>query len=132
MPDYSVMALTQAFIADGTNNVTVHLSAVASEPLILTMTPASLGAITRRLTELHSGVQIRIGSTTGHFETHASDAQAVTADAPVGGGKVILSVRNSKGLIEAFALSIEQSSQLRIEMKKAEASARQQASQSRN
>ena len=130
--EYSVMALTQAFVAEDKSSVEIHLAVVGSPPLVLTMSPNSLGQIVSRLTELESGVQIQIGSTTGHVEIRAAEAQAVMAKEAAGGDKVVLSVRNSQSRIHSFALSLEQTQQLRVDIKKAEARARELASKSRN
>jgi hypothetical protein len=130
--EYSVMALTQAYVAEDRSSVEIHLAVVGSPPLVLTMSPNSLGQIVSRLTELESGVQIQIGSTTGHVEIRAAEAQAVMAKEAAGGDKVVLSVRNSQSRIHSFALSLEQTQQLRVDIKKAEARARELASKSRN
>jgi hypothetical protein len=130
--EYSVMALTQAYVAEDKSSVEIHLAVVGSPPLVLTMSPNSLGQIVSRLTELESGVQIQIGSTTGHVEIRAAEAQAVMAKEAAGGDKVVLSVRNSQSRIHSFALSLEQTQQLRVDIKKAEARARELASKSRN
>jgi hypothetical protein len=130
--EYSVMALTRAYVAEDRSSVEIHLAVVGSPPLVLTMSPNSLGQIVSRLTELESGVQIQIGSTTGHVEIRAAEAQAVMAKEAAGGDKVVLSVRNSQSRIHSFALSLEQTQQLRVDIKKAEARARELASKSRN
>jgi hypothetical protein len=129
---YSVMVLTQAFVAEDKSSVEIHLAVADGSPLILSMTPNSLGQIVARLTELDSAVQIQIGSTTGHVETRAAEVQAVMAQEAVGGSKVIVSMRTNTGRIQSFALSLEQVQQLRVDARKAEAKAREQAAKSRN
>jgi hypothetical protein len=129
--EYSVMALTQAFVAEDLSSVEIHLAVVGKPPLVLTISPSSLAQIVTRLTDLNSAVQIRIGSTTGHVETPAADVQAVMAQEAVGGSKVIVSMRTNTG-IQSFALSLEQAQQLRADARKAEAKVREQASKARN
>jgi hypothetical protein len=126
------MALTRAFVAEDKSSVEIHLAVVGGPPLVLTMSPNSLGQIVSGLTELDSAVQIQIGSTTGHFATHAADVQDLTVQAAAGGDKVILSFCNSAGRFQSFAVAVEQALQLRVDMKKAEARARGLASKSRN
>jgi hypothetical protein len=127
----SVMALTQAFVAADSSFVQVHLS-TPEGPLVLQLSPRSLGQVVARLTEMDSALEIQIGSTTGHVETQASDVQTVMAQEAVGGSKVIVSFRTSAGRIHSFGLSLEQVQQLRVDARKAEGKAREQASKSRN
>jgi Ethanolamine utilization protein EutJ (predicted chaperonin) len=129
---YTAMALTRANVAPDASSIEIQLAVVGEAPLVLTMSPNSLGQIVSGLTEVDSAVQIQIGSTTGHHAVFADDAQDVTAKEAAGGDKVVLSVRNSRGRFQSFALSLEQTQQLRIDMKKAEAKARELASKSRN
>jgi hypothetical protein len=129
--EHSVMALTHAFVAEDKSSVEIHLAVVDGSPLILKLLPRSLGQVVSRLTELNSAVQIQIGSTTGHIETHAAEVQAVMAQEAAGGSKVIVSMRTGTG-IQSFALSLEQVQQLRVDARKAEAKAREQASKPRN
>jgi hypothetical protein len=129
---YTAMALTRANVAPDASSIEIQLAVVGETPLVLTMSPNSLGQIVSGLTEVDSAVQIQIGFTTGHHAVSADDAQDVTAKEAAGGDKVVLSVRNSRGRFQSFALSLEQTQQLRIDMKKAEAKARELASKSRN
>jgi hypothetical protein len=130
--EHSVLALTQAFVAEDKSRVEIHLAVVEGPPLVLKMAPSSLGQVVVRLTELDSAVQIQIGSTTGHVETRAAEVQDVMAQEAVGGGKVIVSMRTNTGRIQSFALSLEQVQQLRVDARTAEAKAREQASKARN
>jgi Ethanolamine utilization protein EutJ (predicted chaperonin) len=130
--EYSVMALTGAIVANDASSIEIKLAVVGETPLVLTMSPNSLAQIVSGLTQVDSAVQIQIGSTTGHVAVSADNAQAVMAKEAAGGDKVVLSVRNSRDRFQSFALSLEQSQQLRVEMKKAEARARELASKSRN
>jgi len=126
------MALTRANVAPDASSIEIQLAVVGEAPLVLTMSPNSLGQIVSGLTEVDSAVQIQIGSTTGHHAVSADDAQAVLAKEAAGGDKVVLSVRNSRGRFQSFAFSLELAQQLRVDLKKAEARARELASKSRN
>ena len=130
--EYSVMALTSAQLAPDGSTVEIKLAVGGDSPLALTMSANSLAQIVSALTELDAAAQTRIASTTGHRAVSADGAQAVTAHEAAGGDKVLLSVSNSRGRLQSFALSLEQAQQLRIDMKKAEAKARELASKSRN
>ncbi|MCZ6448340.1 MAG: hypothetical protein O6831_08885 [Alphaproteobacteria bacterium] len=68
----------------------------------------------------------------GHLSIHAVPAVVVTALAPVGGDKVILSVHSDKGLPYHFSLSPKDAEDLRPELFRAAKSAKKQASQSRH
>jgi hypothetical protein len=111
--EYSVMALTSGTIADDLNSVEIRLAVVGPTPLVLTLSRRCLGLIVSGLTEIDSAVQAQIGSTTGHVEIRADEAHAIMAQETAGGEKVALSVRNSMGRLQSFALSVEQSQQLR-------------------
>jgi hypothetical protein len=129
---YSVMALTSAIVADDTTSIEVTLAVVGQSPLVLTMSPGSLGQIVSGLTEVDMEVQDQIGSTTGHVAIHAADALDVVAQEAAGGDKVAISFQNSEGRLQSFALSLEQVEQLRADLEKAVARARQLAARSRN
>jgi hypothetical protein len=118
--EYSVMALTRAFVAEDLTSVEIHLAVVSGPPLVLTISPNSLAQIVTSLTELDSAVQIQIGSTTGHVVEHAADVQDVIAQEAVGDGKVVVSLRTSAGRIHSVALSLEQAQQLRADARRAE------------
>ncbi len=114
MTEHSVMALTQAYVAEDKSSVQIHLAAAGGTPLVLNMTPNSLGQIVAKLTELDGSVQIAAGMSSGHVRTEAAEVQAVMAQAAVGGSKVILSFRTSTGRVQSFACSLEQIQQLRL------------------
>jgi hypothetical protein len=130
----SIAAITRGFIAADNSHVEVHLAVIDEneKELIISMTPRSLSQVVSHLTEMDSAVQIQIGSTTGHVATEAADVTAVMAQEAVGGSKVIVSFRTSVGRVQSFALSMEQAQQLRMDARKAEGRAREQASKSRN
>ena len=64
---YTAMALTRANVAPDASSIEIQLAVVGEAPLVLTMSPNSLGQIVSGLTEVDSAVQIQIGSTTGHW-----------------------------------------------------------------
>jgi hypothetical protein len=130
--EYSVMALTSAQLGPNASSIEIKLAVVGAAPLVLTMSPNSLAQIVSGLADLDWEAQTRIASTTGHRAVSADEAQGVTASEVAGGDNIVLSVRNSRGRIQSFALSLEQAQQLRVDMKKAEARARGLASKSRN
>jgi len=127
----SVISVSRALIAEDNTFVQVFLAALGGSQLGFAMTPSSLNAVVTHLNDLNFEVQTRIASTTGHVETRAPDVQAVMAQEVAGGGKVILSFSTST-VVQSFALSLEQSQQLRVDARKAEAKSRAQSSQSRN
>jgi hypothetical protein len=129
---HSVLALTEGFVAPDYGHIEIHLAVASEQPLILAMTPNSLSQVVARLTAIELAVQIEIGTTIGHVPTQAADVSAVTAQEAVGGSKVIISMRTSTGRVQSFALSVEQVQQLRVDARKAEAKAREQASKIRN
>jgi hypothetical protein len=129
---HSVAAITRGFVASDNSHVEVHMAVLGEEELIISMTPHSLSQVVSHLTEMDSAVQIQIGSATGHVATQAADVTAVMTQEAVGGSKVIVSFRTSAGRVQSFALTLEQVQQLRLDARKAEGKAREQALKSRN
>ena len=84
---------------------------------------------TRKSTARVSDINETKGTDHGHLEIHAKAAVAVMAAAPVGGGKVILSVRSDTGLPYHFSLSPKAAEDLRPELFRAAKLAKKQASQ---
>lgn len=128
---YSVMAATRAFVRPDQKTIEVQL-ATPDGPVHLLMTPTTLGQVVSGLTELETAVQTQIASTTGHVATQASEVSDIHIDATAAGEKIAISFRNSKGRIQSFAFSLEQSQRIRVDAKKAEEKAHRLASQSRN
>lgn len=128
---YSVMAATRAFIRPDQKTVEVQL-ATPEGPVHLLMTPTTLGQIASGLTELETAVQTQFAATTGHAATQASEVSDIHIDATAAGEKIVISFRNSKGRIQAFSLSLDQSQRIRTDARKAEEKARKYSSQSLN
>ena len=129
---YSIMAITRAFLSPDGNIQLEFATPEGPPPLRLLLTPNTLSQVVSGLTELETAAQNQIGSSTGHLATQASDVQDFHIDASAAGEKVIVNFRNSKGRFQAFALSVEQTQELRVAARKAEERARKLASQSRN
>ncbi len=80
--------------------------------------------------ELFTEARNRRVTTTGHLEIRAVEAVAAMAQAPVGEGKVILSVRSNKGTPYHFYMSPEDAGKLRSELFRAAKSAKKQPAKS--
>jgi hypothetical protein len=85
-----------------------------------------------RATELVMGARIRKLTMGDHLAVRAVDAVAATAQAPVGGGKVILALRTDTGLPYHFALSANEAERLRIALYREVRSARKQSAAPRH
>ncbi len=85
-----------------------------------------------RVADLVTEAQIQKIATTGHLGIHAKAAVAVTAQASVGGDRVILSVRTGRILPYHFSLSPKDAEDLRPELTRAAKSAKKQASNPRH
>jgi hypothetical protein len=128
---YSVMAATKAFTRPDQNTIEVQLATTDGQVHPL-MNPNTLGQIVSGLTELETAVQTQIAGTTGHVATQASDVSDIHLDATAAGEKIVISFRNSKGKMQAYAVSLDQSQRIRVDAKKAEEKARKLSSLSRN
>ena len=126
-----VTSIPRSFMTEDASMVQVHFSRLSGEPLVLQIGANHFPRIVSRLTELLAGLTIRRGTKAGHLEIPAANAQAVTAQAPVGGGKVILSLRTDNGLMHHFALSPDQTEAIRAELAEAETKARDEGGQTR-
>jgi hypothetical protein len=85
-----------------------------------------------RAVEMFTEARNRRAATTGHLEIRAVLVVNATAQAPVGGDKVILFVRSDRGTAYHFAMSPEDAEKLGPELFRAAESAKKQASQSRH
>lgn len=128
---YSVLAATKAFTRPDQNSIEVQL-ATTDGPVHLLMTPNTLSQLLSGLTELETAVQTQIAATTGHVATQASDVSDIHLDATAAGERIVISFRNSKGRMQAYAVSLDQSQRIRVDAKKAEEKARKLSSQARN
>jgi hypothetical protein len=128
---YSVMAATRAFIRPDQKTIEVQLATTDGRVSLL-MTPTTLGQIASGLTELETEAQTQIAATTGHFATQASEVSDIHIDASAAGEKIVISFRNSKGRMQSFALSLDQSQRIHTDARKAEEKARKLSSQSLN
>lgn len=96
----------------------------ARGPVTLIFDPDDLERFAARSMELIRHAQNKRRAISGHLEVHASDVVGAIADSPAGGGKVILSLRGSNGIVQAFGLTPQQSLELRPMLEKAEGKAR--------
>jgi hypothetical protein len=119
-----------SLLSDGTV-VELEFRGADQSTTTLCFTPETLELWAARAVELISHAKNQKLAIGDHRAVHASGVVAATAAAPVGGNKVILSIRGNNGIPVHYALDPEQSEQLRPELRKAEASARAQKTQTR-
>lgn len=98
----------------------------------LVFDPDELEQFAARSIELIRAAQTHKRASAGHFEVQASAVVATMADAPVGGGKVILMLKGTNGIVQSFALTPDQSQELRPLLRKAETKAQTDKKQPRH
>lgn len=101
-------------------------------PVTLVFDPDDLERFASRSVELIREAQNRRRASAGHFVSVASDVVAAGADAPIGGGKVILLLRATNGIVQQFGLTPSQSAELRPQLEDAELKAAAGAAQPRH
>lgn len=101
------------------------------EDVLLSFTADELDKFIGHVAQLVFQARNQIHAKSGHHGVQALLVAKASAGSATGGDKVILSLRASRGLPHHFALSPEESANLRPQMRKAEQSAKEQASRTR-
>lgn len=126
-----VKEMPRASLLEDGSLVELHFKSVRG-PVTLVFAPDDLERFASRSVELIRDAQNRKRARAGHFVSVASDVVVADADAPVGGGKVVLSLRGTNGIIQQFGLTPSQSAELRPQLENAELKAAAGAAQSRH
>jgi hypothetical protein len=129
-PGNIVSRFLRATLAPDLSSVDLQLL-LRSGPFTLRLSTESLEQITSKLSEINLHLQSRSATSTGHLAVHASEAVDVTAGAPAGGGKVILSIKGSNNVVNHFALPVAVAARFRPELRQAVQSAERQGKQTR-
>ena len=120
-----------SFIEDGTV-VEIVLATKEGQNLTLSFATNDFDRFVGRAAQLVTGARNQTPASGGHLEVPTVRAVAAMANAPAGGGKVILSVRSDTDLPYHFALEPEEAEQLRPQLHRAARSAKKQASKTRH
>ncbi len=127
-----VASMRHAYVSEDGSLVELEFVSEEDTTTTLSFDAARFERFASMAVELFTDARNRRAATTGHLEIRAVEVVALMAEAPAGGGKVILCVRNKLGLPYYFSMSPEDAGKLRSELFRAAKSAKKQASQSRH
>lgn len=120
-----------SFIEDG-SVVEIEFKTRAGESLPLSFATNDFEHFVSLAVQLVNGARSQTLSTGDHLEFHTIRAVAAIAQAPVGGDRVILSIRTDTGLPYHFALTPDDAEALRPQLYRAAKSTRKQKALSRH
>ncbi len=127
-----IVDMPSASVLEDGSLIEMKFTDEGGETQTLSFAPDDFERFLSRAVQLVAGArsqQLAIGD---QFAIRAVAAVAVTAQAPEGGGRVILSVRSDMGLPYHFSLSPEDAENLRSKLFRAVKSAKNQASKTRH
>lgn len=127
-----VVSMPRASVVEDGNLIEMEFKTESGATSVLAFSPAEFDRFIGRTNQLVLQARIDKSATTGHHEIHAQMAAAVEAQAPAGGGRVILTVHNDKGLPFRFSLAPDLIEPLRQQLFRAGKSAEKQASKPRH
>ncbi len=127
-----VASMRHAYVSEDGSLVELEFVSEEDTTTTLSFDAARFERFASMAVELFTDARNRRAATTGHLEIHAVAVVTAMAQAPVGGGRVILFLRSDTGFPYHFALSPKDAEDLRPELFRAAKSAKKQASQSRH
>jgi hypothetical protein len=104
----------------------------AGAPVTLRFQTEQIESFIGKASQMVNQARSRRSTTSGHLAIQPVAVEAAAAQSPVGGGRVVLSLRAANGVPYHFAIHEEESRSLRIQMEAAEESSRAQSQQGRH
>ena len=129
--EFSISGITSSKISNDLSEVQIVLKTGDGKRCICKATPDILARLMIGLSDIVQQVRNQMLARGGELAIAALEVDGVAASSPVGGGKVILSIDSKEGIVHHFALPPGLSAILRSQMQKAEESARQPSSRTR-
>ncbi len=127
-----IIDMSSASVLEDGSLIEMKFTDEGGETQILSFAPDDFERFLSRAVQLVTGARSQKLAIGDQFAIRAVAAVAVTAQAPEGGGTVILSVRSDAGLPYHFSLSLEDAKNLQRELFRAVKSAKNQASKTRH
>jgi hypothetical protein len=127
-----IVSMPRASMLDDGSLIVMEFESETGNSTTLSFAPDDFEKFLSRATQLVTGAHNQKLSKGDHLNVHAVPIVSTMADAPIGGGKVILAFRADTGLLYHFAISSEEAENLRPQLFRAAKSARKQASKSRH
>ena len=128
----TVKALPHTFVAQDLSVVEMEFEFESGARQTLRFDMGLFEQFMGRAAQLIATARSRTLTKGDHLEVHVLQAVHATATAPVGGGRVLLSVIGDNGIPLTFGLSPDLADQLRPELHRASRDAKKQVSQSRH
>jgi hypothetical protein len=117
-------------LQDGTAIELVFADALGKS-VTLRFSPEMLNQFVARAVQTNMAARNQKQAMSGHLEVQAVPVVAATAQSPVGGGRVILLLRDPDGIVASFSLPLSGIDQLRSEIDTATKQARKEGGQTR-
>lgn len=127
-----IVDMPKASFAEDGSVVEMTLRTAEGDEVTLDFSTDDFDRFVSRAVQLVNGARNQALSIGEHVHVHIITAAMVAAESPVGGSKVILSIRSDTGLPYHFALEPDEAEQLRPQLYRATKSARGQAARSRH
>ena len=127
-----IINMPRASVVEDGSLIEMEFADEDDEKLTLSFAPDDFQRFVSRAVQLVTDARIRKFAKGDPLAIHSVVAVEAMAQAPVGGGRVILSVRSDTGLPYHFSISPEDAENLSPELFRAAKSAKKEASKSRH
>jgi hypothetical protein len=131
-PTFKVASMPRASYAEDGSEIQMEFQADDNRRITLAFEPNALDLFVSRTMQIVNHARNQKLSIGDHFAIQASEVVAALAQAPAGGGKVILALRGTNGILQHFALTPNEADSLRPQLHQAAKSARTQAAKARH
>jgi len=115
-----VTGMPRAAIRDNGASIELEFEDSVGEPVTLVFASDHFDAWSSRAAQQVGAARLGQITRMGHLGLKPAEIAAATAQAPFGGGRVILALRDTSGATQQFAMTVAQSIKLRSDMATAE------------
>ena len=127
-----ITAFPSASVLEDGSLIVLEFESESGKRTTLSFSPDDFEGFVSRATQLVAGARNQKLSKGDHLAIHPVPAVTTMAKTPVGGGRVILSIRADNGIPYHFSISPEEAEALPRQLFRAAKDAKKQASQSRH
>jgi len=127
-----VIKMPRASVMSDGSEIEMEFEGSNGEMITLVFDPAELDRFAGRTMQVVDHARNQKLAIGGHLSIQASEVVAAVADAPVGGGKVILALRGDNNVVQHFALQPSEAEKLRPQLFRAVKSATAQKKKTRH
>jgi hypothetical protein len=129
--EFTVADMPHVYVSEDAERVELTFRSDTGNRLRLAFSADEFERLASQAIQLFPHVRNQKQATSGHLGIRAVEVVDGMAEAATGGGKVILGLRGTQGLLYSFAVHPDLSARLRPALRKAEESAKRQKDQTR-